>query len=41
MTLVVISHRPEVWNFGDKVIEMAAGVSVTSERKSSGEAGFA
>jgi ATP-binding cassette subfamily B protein RaxB len=25
MTLVVISHRPEVWNFGDKVIEIDAG----------------
>jgi molybdenum cofactor biosynthesis enzyme MoaA len=25
MTLIVISHRPEVWRFGDHVIEIVAG----------------
>jgi ABC-type bacteriocin/lantibiotic exporter with double-glycine peptidase domain len=24
-TLIVISHRPEVWNFGDKTIEIDGG----------------
>ncbi len=30
MTLVVISHRPEVWRFGDKSIEIDAGELVES-----------
>ena len=25
MTLVLISHRPEVWNFGDTIIEISEG----------------
>jgi ATP-binding cassette subfamily B protein RaxB len=31
MTLIVISHRPEIWKHGDKLIEIAAGEIVESK----------
>lgn len=30
-TLIIISHRPEVWTFGDKIVEIAAGDIVPIE----------
>lgn len=41
MTLIVISHRPEVWKFGDQVIEIRSGEIASDESLEHAEVNFA